>query len=151
VGLKNLHIVNVPPGTAYWTPFRFFGDSSIRHEIEISTLTARGWKMGLVFDKQIKPEELKLKSITSSKPTREVLSALRRRVGEEIERFDTSRIHFLEKAARGGRVEDLPFPKMVCERCCSWPLRQCVREWVQSPLCRGRMGGLWAEALLPCG
>jgi photosystem II stability/assembly factor-like uncharacterized protein len=110
VGLKNLHVVDAPPGTAYWTTFKFFGNPEIRHGIEISPLTASGWKMGIIFEKQIKRDDLGLKGIVAQKPTVDILAALRKRIGEETERFDVSKMYSLAKAAQGGKIEQLVLP-----------------------------------------
>ena len=111
VGLKNLHVVDVLPGTAYWTTFKLFGNPEIRHSIEISRLTATGWKMGIIFEKRIKREDLGLKGIVSKEPTADILAALRKRIGEETERFDASNVYSLAKAVQGGKIEQLVLPK----------------------------------------
>lgn len=111
VGLKNLHVVDVPPGTSYWTAFKFFGDPEIRHGIEISPLTARGWKMGLIFEKTIKLEGLEPKGFVPQKPTKIMLTSLRTKIGDETERFDISKVYLLEKSAGGGAMERLALPK----------------------------------------
>src|SRR5207244_6951528 len=50
VGLKNLHVVNVPPGTNYCTSFQFFVNLELRHTITIPQSSARGWGGGLHFE-----------------------------------------------------------------------------------------------------
>ena len=111
VGLKNLHVVDVPPGTTNWTAFKFFGNPEIRHSIEISPLTASGWKVGIVFEKRIMRKDLRLDGIVFKKPTADILTALRKRIGAEAEGFDTSNVYSVAKAVQGGKIEQLVIPK----------------------------------------
>lgn len=111
VGLKNLHVVDVPAGKTYWTAFKFFGNPELRHSFEISDLRSTGWTVGLIFEQNLKIGDAALKGIESKKPTMKMLNDLRTKIGNDIKRFDISKAYMLQKASQGGIMENLILPK----------------------------------------
>ncbi len=110
VGLKNLHVVNVPPGTSYWASFQFFGNPELRHTINISQSSARGWGLGLIFEKGTQ-KELQLDGVACIRPTGEEINALKEKVGAEIERYDTTNLYAVKSLAKGASLAEVVIPK----------------------------------------
>jgi len=110
VGLKNLHVVTIPPGTIYWTPFQFFGDSEFRHIISIPQSRGNGWGLGLLFPRGTQ-KELRLEGIVRVEPTKRELEALETKIGADIERYDTTVLYKVGSLAEGARVAGVIIPK----------------------------------------
>jgi hypothetical protein len=110
VGLRNLHVVNVPPGTSYWTSFQFFGNPELRHTINIPQSSARGWGLGLLFEKGTQ-KELQLAGVARIKPTDEEINTLKEKVGAEIERYDTTNLYTVKSLAKGASLAEVVIPK----------------------------------------
>jgi hypothetical protein len=109
VGLKNLHVVDAPPGTYYWTPFRFLARAGQPQAIKIVNVTASGWRMGLIFAKNAL-KDAKLGGIASTKPSATMLKALRLRLGPEVKAFDTANLYVVKNLREGATVADLKVP-----------------------------------------
>ena len=106
VGLKNLHVVQGLVGTMYWTKFQFFGDPEMHYTIRISPLTVKKWSMGLIFQKS-ENTEIGVEGVTVKKPTREMLLALKKKIGEKIEQYDTSKMYMVDDSTKGGTLANM--------------------------------------------
>jgi photosystem II stability/assembly factor-like uncharacterized protein len=105
VGLKNLHVVNAPPGTAYWTPFRFYGQAELPQLIKLRATKGK-WAVGLLFQKPVQ-KSLEVRGISKRKLTAAELDALRQRLGKEAERYDTATLYFVTSPAKGGEFANV--------------------------------------------
>jgi photosystem II stability/assembly factor-like uncharacterized protein len=108
VGLKNLHIVNAPPTAPYWTKIRFFPGLTKLQSIHILPGSASVVNVGLILPKVTGVE---LQGITVKKPTPAQLTALRRKFGEQLGRYDLTRHYTLSSARKGGMLSGLAVPK----------------------------------------
>jgi photosystem II stability/assembly factor-like uncharacterized protein len=110
VGLKNLHVVNIPPATIYWTPMQFYGNIELRQVIRFLPSVARGWRTGLLF--QTDPQqELQLEGITRTKLTKTMLNTLKEKVGDTVKKYDTNVLYMLENSLKGGVVSNVALAK----------------------------------------
>jgi photosystem II stability/assembly factor-like uncharacterized protein len=110
VGLNSLHVVTIPPETIYWTPFQFFGDSEFRHIISIPQSRGNGWGLGLLFPRGTQ-KEMVLEGFVRVEPTKRELEALKKKVGADIERYDTTVLYKVGSLAEGARVAGVIIPK----------------------------------------
>ena len=110
VGLKNLHVVNAMTGSMYWTEFQFSGDSSEKYSIKISPLTSKGWKIGLLLQ-DMGEKEIGLSGATSKKPTKQMLTSLKEKIGSDIEKYDLNKIYMVDKSEKGAALSDVELPK----------------------------------------
>lgn len=110
VGFKNLHVVNALPGTIYWTPFQFFGDPEVRHTVRISPLTVKKWSVGFMFQKN-EHMNVDVNGVTIKEPTQAMLIALKKKLGSEIEKYDTSKVYMVDDTANGGTLAGMELPK----------------------------------------
>src|SRR5262249_51534830 len=108
-GLKNLHVVNAPPGANYWTPFSFFSRTEKPQTIKVVNSTAGKWTLGLLFPKSVK--EPTLTGVTRKKPTQAMLAALKARVGKEIDSLDTTRLFVVDDLKKGAMFAGVKVPK----------------------------------------
>jgi hypothetical protein len=115
VGLKNLHVVNAPPGTTLWAPFWFFtAREDRRRNLKVINATAKGWQLGFVFAKGA-AKDPGLEGITVRRPTAAQLKGLKERLGEGVKRFDTARLFLVDRIERGGMLADVTLPKAGLE------------------------------------
>ncbi|HEV2803562.1 MAG TPA: hypothetical protein VGW57_01400 [Chthoniobacterales bacterium] len=125
VGLKNLSIVNPPPGAVHGAALNFFTVSGKKSTIRINPSAVEGWKIGAVLPKThataLAPQPATGKpgataaaigqNWQSSALTKAAVKTLRDRFGAELEKYDTSKIHTLADPARGGALPELALPK----------------------------------------
>jgi hypothetical protein len=105
VGLKNLHVVNVPPGTMYWTAIGFYGSTELPQSIKFRARPVK-WQIGLILQKSAQTA-LELRGFTKRKPTVALLKALEQKAGKEIQRFDTTALYLLSGTEHGGELANL--------------------------------------------
>jgi hypothetical protein len=110
VGFKNLHVVNALPGTMYWTRFQFFSDAETSRTIKIFPPNIKGWSIGLMFQKNVQMS-LHVKGVTARDPTEDMIFGLKKKLGSDIEKYDTSRIYLLDDNVKEGTLEGLKLPK----------------------------------------
>jgi photosystem II stability/assembly factor-like uncharacterized protein len=109
VGSKSLSVVNLPAGTIYWTPLKFFGDDSGQSSaIRFSQATAPGWRIGLLLPAA---DSLNLDGIEASKPNDELLGALKGKVGEAAEELDLKHLYEMSNTSDGGTISNVLIPK----------------------------------------
>jgi hypothetical protein len=113
VGLKNLHVVNAPPGSAYGTPVNFYSTSGKKSTILIQPSNLNKWQVGVIMPKSRAAKSVKWTEADwrSSTPTRSVLKKLQERFGSELRKYQTSTIHYLNNPAKGGAISDFPASK----------------------------------------
>ena len=128
VGLKNLHIVNIPPAAPFGTVLRFYGASANKSTIRFQPSNVKGWRIGVILPKShaatiqrnvagrpkggarrtAAPSVLKEGGWHSSTPNRSVLKMLKEHFGSELNKFDTSTILNLDNPAKGGAIPEFP-------------------------------------------
>ena len=110
VGLKNLHVIDVAPGAMHWTGFQFAGSADIAHTIQISPITAKGWKLALLFPKNTK---FGMTGLKTSKPTASMLKALNAEAADNVKQFDTTTLYSLQDTTTGASLSNVKFPKGI--------------------------------------
>jgi photosystem II stability/assembly factor-like uncharacterized protein len=108
VGLKNLHVIDVPPGASYGTRIQFFPGLEKLQAIRILPGSVAGGTLGLILPKT---SGLKLQGISVKKPTTAQLSSLRRKYGKELNKYDLTRHYTLSSAKEAGLLNDVTVPK----------------------------------------
>jgi photosystem II stability/assembly factor-like uncharacterized protein len=104
-GFKNLHVVNAIPGTYYWTHFKFFGIEQNLAHILFTPSTAKGWDIGILFSKRHN-EDIISDGMTLMEPTRSMLITLTKKIKEEINNYNTSRIFIVKDINKGGIIKN---------------------------------------------
>jgi hypothetical protein len=117
VGLKNLHVVNVPPATTFWATLDFHSLLGAGSVIKIVGTGAAGGSIGFVLPKSAQPTsaagakgskkstaatETKLEGIVVRKLTDQMIKSLRERLPNEAGKRDLTRLYALDKDAKGG-------------------------------------------------
>jgi photosystem II stability/assembly factor-like uncharacterized protein len=127
VGLKNLHIVNIPPAAPFGTVLRFYGASANKSTIRFQPSNVKGWRIGVMLpkshaatiqrnvagrprgsDPQTAAPNVLARGWHSSTPNRSVLKMLQEHFGSELNKFDTSTILNLDNPAKGGAIPEFP-------------------------------------------
>lgn len=109
VGLKNAFPI-VQPKAMYWTKFQFLGNPKLRYSITISTSRVKEWSIGLMFQKS-KHMKLDVKGVTVKEPTQAMLFELKKKIGEEIKKYDTSKVYVVDDTAKGGTLAGIKLPE----------------------------------------
>lgn len=103
-GLKNLHVVDAPPGTSFWAELSLHGNAKLAHALRLLPHRATGWSIGFVLPKVVKHPMLE--GIGFVKPNAATLKQLTAKYGKSIARYDTTRIYHA-KTPNGARIADL--------------------------------------------
>jgi len=106
IGLKNLHVVSVPPGMMHWTPFRFFGTADAIYNVKIISSAAGAWKVGLLLPKAA-PKGIKFQGTARRKLNQQELGALLQRLENRRNDFDTTNLYVVSDLKKGGVLTDL--------------------------------------------
>jgi hypothetical protein len=109
VALKNLHVVQVAPGTIYWTPFRFWGPTEALQTFRFLPAEMGKWQVGLMLPRPAQ-RRLKLEGMTKKAPTAKMLKVLSERLTGMPEKLDRSAVYLLRKPANGGALVDVKLP-----------------------------------------
>jgi hypothetical protein len=106
VGLKNLHVVNTPPGTTTGLALGFYSASEKAQTIQVLPSKLGGWSLGLMFPKQSSRSGIVQthEGWTLRKPTDAILKKLKQRFGSDLEKYDTSVIYTLTNGEKGGQL-----------------------------------------------
>jgi hypothetical protein len=107
--LKNLHVVQVAPGTISWTPFRFWGSTDSLQTFRFLPAELGRWQVGLMLPKPAQ-RKLKLEGMTKKTPTAKMLRALDERLAGMPEKLDRSAVYLVKKPATGGALMDIKLP-----------------------------------------
>jgi photosystem II stability/assembly factor-like uncharacterized protein len=103
-GLRNLHVVDAPPGTIFWTELGLRGRANVPYGLRLLPHRAQGWSIGFVLPRAMK--QLPVEGITVTKPTAAVLKQLRARLGQAFDLYDTSRI-YTASTPKGARLSGI--------------------------------------------
>jgi hypothetical protein len=106
VGLKNVHVVNTPPGITTGLTLGFYSASEKAQRIQVLPSKLRRWSLGLMFQKQSSRSGIVQthEGWTLRKPTHAILNKLKRRFGSDLQKYDTSVIYMLTKREKGGQL-----------------------------------------------
>jgi hypothetical protein len=120
VGLKNLHVVDIPVGTTFWSTLNFFSAQATTASFKIIGSGVNGGSIGFLLPKAVKPPAAvlksskkglataastsKLDSVVLRKPTDVMIKSLKERLPDEAGKLDLTRLYALDKNARGGGV-----------------------------------------------
>jgi hypothetical protein len=104
VGLKNLHVVNAPPGTAFGAPLRLFGRASVAYSLRLQPHRARDWSIGFLLPRSMKQPALT--GIELTKPSATALTQLRQQLGHSLDAYDTTRL-YRATSPRGGHLDGI--------------------------------------------
>jgi photosystem II stability/assembly factor-like uncharacterized protein len=128
VGLKNLHVVNIPPATIFWTTLDFYslvGLSAIR----VIGTGEGGAGLGFLLPKTVTPpagaaspkkggKKAAAAAVTTldgfvvNKTTDQMIKSLKEGLPNDAEKFDLTRLYALDKQAKGGGViPEIKIPK----------------------------------------
>lgn len=118
-GLKNLHVVNIPPARIMPSRLRLAGDSKLRHGIRVLPSAASGWGLGLVFQAPAQ-KDLKLAGVTRTKPTAKMIEALKASLGPAVSKLDLANLYRLKDPSRGGTLEGLRMVHGVLQAAVLW-------------------------------
>jgi hypothetical protein len=128
VGLKNLHVVDPPPGAVYGTAVSFYSLSGKKSTIRLQPGALKGWRVGVMLPKSHAaaiqkataparaPRRGAAAVVTaegwqSAAPTRTMLRTLEERFGAELKNYDTSTLHNLVDAAKGAAIPNFAATK----------------------------------------
>ncbi|MFI5178051.1 MAG: hypothetical protein ACHQO8_05795 [Vicinamibacterales bacterium] len=106
VGLKNLHIVDAPPGAGMSTILRFFGVVDKLHAIRLLPVELAGWQVGLLLPKKFATP----KGWTAKKPSAALTKDLKARFGDALSAFDTTTVYWLGADAKAGALDKVSVP-----------------------------------------
>jgi hypothetical protein len=104
VGLKNLHVVNAPPGTAFGAPLRLRGRANVAYRLRLQPHRARDWSIGFILPRSMKQPALT--GIEIAKPSAAVLKQLRQQLGHSLDAYDTTRL-YRATSLRGGHLDGI--------------------------------------------
>ena len=93
VGLKNLHVVNAPPKAPYTTKFQFFPGTLKMQSIRIEP-SAAGGRVGVILPKNAVAKS-QVRGITVKKTLASELSALRLKLGTDVNKYDLTKLYAL--------------------------------------------------------
>ena len=113
VGLKNLHIINAPPGP-YGTKIQFFPGLANLQSIRILPVSGTGGTFGLILPKAATPTggALQLQSIGVKKPAATVLTALKQKfAASELADYDVTRSYALSNPKVAGVLNGIAIGK----------------------------------------
>jgi photosystem II stability/assembly factor-like uncharacterized protein len=137
VGLKNLHVVDVPPGAMSWASLDFFvTKAGAMTSIRVIGLSPSS-SVGLLLPKSVQPLtgaaagpsskkaakkgatkitavaiQPKLDGFVLRKTSDQMIKSLRDRLPKEAENLDTTRLYSLDKEMKGGgRISEIKIPK----------------------------------------
>ena len=110
VGLKNLHIVDAPPAAPYATRFQFFPGTLKLQSIRIQPASVTGGSIGLILPKTA-AAQLKFQGITVKKPLTTELSALRLKLGTDLNKYDLTKHYTLSSPKETAVLNGLAVPK----------------------------------------
>ncbi|HEY3177737.1 MAG TPA: hypothetical protein VGL25_02520 [Casimicrobiaceae bacterium] len=132
VGLKNLHIVDPPPGTSAWTMIDFFPSSTKAQAIRMLPSTARGWTIGLLFPKGTVAAEPTQQGFKPRKPTQAALKQLKARIQDSVSDYDTTRLFMLADFEKGALLDGVKLAKTGTR----------VFLWIEAPASTDRSASL---------
>ena len=90
-GLKNLHVVDAPAGTAFWTELGLHGKAGTAYSLRLLPHRAPEWSIGFVLPLALKQPAVE--GIAVAKPSAATVKLLRTRLGKSFALYDTSRIY----------------------------------------------------------
>jgi photosystem II stability/assembly factor-like uncharacterized protein len=120
VGLKNLHVVNIPPAASFWSTLDLFNLETATSAIKIIGTGAGGGSISFLLPKSAElaaagksskkaakkgaagVATVKLDGLTIRKPTDQLIKTLKERLPLDAEKFDLTRLYSLDKDAKGG-------------------------------------------------
>jgi hypothetical protein len=131
VGLKNLHIVDPPPGTTYGTKLSFFSVSGKKSTVRIPPSSVKDWKIGMilpkthaaVIDGKVAGRAKRARGAAaaaaavnsqgwqSSAPSRALLKTLDESFGKELKEYDVSKVYNLSDPAKGAAIQNFAASK----------------------------------------
>ena len=124
VALKNLHVVNIPPATTFWTTLDFFSLGGATSGIKILRASANGGGVGFLLPKTAQPTTAASKTskkgaaadnkpgdLLRSKPTDQMIKSLKARLPDLAGKLDLTRLYSLNKEAKGGGISGVKIPK----------------------------------------
>ncbi len=117
VGLKNLHVVNVPPRTTRWTGVWFRRVGRRAPTIRILPVKGRGWNLGILLPKAVVDGFRRarpgtpIEGLAAKQPTAAMLESLKRQRPPLLETYDLSRVYVLEDWRKGARIVGLAVPE----------------------------------------
>lgn len=119
VGLKNLHVVNIPPATTLWATLDFHSLQGLS-AIRVIGTRESGAGLGFLLPKSVAPPAgtksskkaakkaaataPKLDGFVVSKTTDQMIKSLKELLPNEAAKFDLTRLYALDKQAKGGGV-----------------------------------------------
>jgi hypothetical protein len=134
VGLKNLHVVNIPPATNIWATLDFNALTHVASSIKIIGTGSVSGTLAFLLPKSLQLPRaaatksskkasrktppppaltLKLEGFTTRKPTDQLVKSLKEQLPNDAEKFDLTRLYELQKEARGnGSISELTIPKV---------------------------------------
>jgi photosystem II stability/assembly factor-like uncharacterized protein len=112
VGLKNVHVVNAPPGAPTGLMVGFFGETGRGQTIRILPSAGARWTVGLIVPRRAIPAgadaaRLRAQGWVVKRPARAVLTKLSAQFGETLSAFDTTKMYALTSAEKGGYLDNV--------------------------------------------
>ncbi|MBD0325975.1 MAG: hypothetical protein ICV68_06075, partial [Pyrinomonadaceae bacterium] len=132
VGLKNLHVVNIPAGAMSWATLDFNATEPGKlSAIRIIVTGLEKGSLGFLLPKSAQMAASKsskkagtkkaakksmaaapkIEGIVVRKASEQVIKSLKERLPEEADKYDLSRLYTLEKGKGGGKLSDVKIPK----------------------------------------
>lgn len=115
VALKNLHVVNIPPATTFWTALDFFSPSGATNGIRVLGTSASGGTISFLLPKGAQPTTSASKSskkaaaaenkpgeLLRRKPTDQMIKSLKERLPDVANKLDLTRLYSLNPEVKGG-------------------------------------------------
>jgi photosystem II stability/assembly factor-like uncharacterized protein len=123
VGLKNLHVVNIPPATSLWSTLDLFALASAANSLRVIGLGQSDGSLGFLLPKSAQPTAsskgsakgaaapANIDGLVLRKPSDLMIKQLKERLPNDADKFDLSRLYEVDKEKGGGLVSGIKIPK----------------------------------------
>lgn len=103
-GLRNLHVVDAPPGTTLWTEIGLHGGANARYTLRLLPHRALPWSVGFILPRATKKPAVE--GIVVTKPAADLVKRLRARLGKSFGLYDTTKL-YAAQGTKGSRLAGL--------------------------------------------
>ena len=116
VGLKNLHVVNVPPRATRWASVALYPGGRRTSTIRVLPANDRGWTLVILLPKAVADglrravPRSRIEGLVARKPTAGMLASLRQQRLPALNTYDLSRVYVVEDWRKGATIVGISIP-----------------------------------------
>ena len=116
VGLKNLHVVNVPPRATRWASAALYPGGRRTSTIRVLPANDRGWTLVILLPKAVADglrravPRSRIEGLVARKPTAGMLASLRQQRLPALNTYDLSRVYVVEDWRKGATIVGISIP-----------------------------------------